>query len=94
MAAQVLRVVEAKRVVTLRFWVVRILPIGLFMALTLHFGNLVYLYLTVAFIQMLKVRVRSNVTNLRPCAPANGGSPGAAGTVQLSIVAGEGGERP
>ena len=27
------------------------------MALTLHFGNLVYLYLTVAFIQMLKVCV-------------------------------------
>ena len=53
---QVLRIVEAKRVVTLRFWLVRILPIGLFMALTLHFGNLVYLYLTVAFIQMLKVR--------------------------------------
>ena len=50
--------VEAKRVVTLRFWLVRILPIGLFMALTLHFGNLVYLYLTVAFIQMLKVRAR------------------------------------
>lgn len=58
MAAQVIRVVEAKRVVTLRFWLVRILPIGLFMALTLHFGNLVYLYLTVAFIQMLKVRAR------------------------------------
>lgn len=55
---QVLRVVEAKRVVTPRFWIVRILPIGLFMALTLHFGNLVYLYLTVAFIQMLKVRMR------------------------------------
>jgi len=42
-------------VVTFRFWVTRILPVGLFMALTLHFGNLVYLYLTVAFIQMLKV---------------------------------------
>lgn len=51
-----IRVVEAKRVVTWRFWVVRILPIGFFMALTLLFGNLVYLYLTVAFIQMLKVR--------------------------------------
>jgi len=30
------------------------------MALTLHFGNLVYLYLTVSFIQMLKAR---------PCPP-------------------------
>ena len=30
------------------------LPVGLFMALTLWTGNEVYLYLTVAFIQMLK----------------------------------------
>lgn len=28
--------------------------VGLLMALTLHFGNVVYLYLTVSFIQMLK----------------------------------------
>jgi len=52
---QVLRIVEAKKTVTLRFYATKILPVGLFMALTLHFGNLVYLYLTVAFIQMLKV---------------------------------------
>jgi hypothetical protein len=31
------------------------LPVGFFMALTLWAGNLVYLYLTVSFIQMLKV---------------------------------------
>ncbi|GAB4814468.1 hypothetical protein N2152v2_001514 [Parachlorella kessleri] len=50
----VFNLVEAKRTVTLRFYVTKMLPVGLFMALTLHFGNLVYLYLTVSFIQMLK----------------------------------------
>lgn len=52
---QVFKVVEAKRVVTWHFYFTKIMPIGLFMAATLHFGNLVYLYLTVSFIQMLKV---------------------------------------
>ena len=51
-----LRWVEVKRQLTWRFWATRILPVGLFMALTLHFGNVVYLYLTVSFIQMLKAR--------------------------------------
>ena len=51
---QVLRVVEVKRVLTWKFYLERILPVGLFMALTLLFGNIVYLYLTVSFIQMLK----------------------------------------
>jgi hypothetical protein len=51
----VIRVVRVERVLTWRFWAVRILPVGFFMALTLLFGNIVYLYLTVAFIQMLKV---------------------------------------
>ncbi|KAL4439240.1 hypothetical protein ABPG77_004142 [Micractinium sp. CCAP 211/92] len=51
---RVLRIVDAKRSMTPRFYATKILPVGLFMALTLHFGNLVYLYLTVAFIQMLK----------------------------------------
>eukprot|EP00884_Botryococcus_braunii_P023437 jgi/Botrbrau1/9778/Bobra.85_1s0022.2 len=51
---RVLKLVEAKRTITWRFYGTRILPVGLFMALTLHFGNVVYLYLTVAFIQMLK----------------------------------------
>ena len=50
-----LHVVEMKRTMTLRFYMLRIMPVGLFMALTLHFGNTVYLYLTVSFIQMLKV---------------------------------------
>ena len=52
---QVLKWVEVKRQLTWRFYITRILPVGLFMALTLHFGNVVYLYLTVSFIQMLKV---------------------------------------
>lgn len=51
---RVLKWVEPKRQLTWRFWLTRILPVGLFMALTLHFGNVVYLYLTVSFIQMLK----------------------------------------
>jgi hypothetical protein len=54
--AQVLKLVEVNKVLTWRFYAERILPVGLFMALTLHFGNIVYLYLTVSFIQMLKVR--------------------------------------
>ena len=51
---QVIKVVEVSRVLTWRFYFARILPVGFFMALTLHFGNIVYLYLTVSFIQMLK----------------------------------------
>jgi hypothetical protein len=51
----VFKVVDAKRVVTWHFYFTKLMPIGLFMAATLHFGNLVYLYLTVSFIQMLKV---------------------------------------
>ncbi|KAG7674874.1 putative sugar phosphate/phosphate translocator [Nannochloris sp. 'desiccata'] len=49
-----LKLVEAKKVVSWNFYITRILPVGLFMALTLHFGNLVYLHLTVSFIQILK----------------------------------------
>ena len=52
---QVLGLVEVKHKMTSQFYVTRIMPIGLFMALTLYFGNIVYLYLTVSFIQMLKV---------------------------------------
>ena len=40
--------------VTARFYLIRIMPVGLLMAVTLYFGNKVYLYLTVSFIQMLK----------------------------------------
>jgi hypothetical protein len=35
-------------------WYKRVLPVGLSFALTLTFGNMVYLYLDVGFIQMLK----------------------------------------
>ncbi len=37
-----------------RFYITHMMPVGLFMALTLWTGNNVYLYLTVSFIQMLK----------------------------------------
>lgn len=54
LCCRVFNIVEAKKTMTMHFYLSKILPVGLFMALTLHFGNLVYLYLTVAFIQMLK----------------------------------------
>lgn len=38
-----------------RVYVRAILPIGMLFSLSLIFGNLTYLYLSVAFIQMLKV---------------------------------------
>ena len=65
---QVFRVVKVDRVLTWRFWAVRILPVGFFMALTLQFGNVVYLYLTVAFIQMLKVPARRHQGPMSACA--------------------------
>jgi hypothetical protein len=46
--------VEAKAVVTLSYWARGIMPVGFFMAGTLWLGNLVYLHLSVSFIQMLK----------------------------------------
>lgn len=39
-----------------------IVPIGIFFSLSLIFGNLVYLYLSVSFIQMLKVCYPSSIT--------------------------------
>ena len=57
LVCQVFKVVDCRRTITWGFWATKILPVGLFMALTLHFGNVVYLYLTVSFIQMLKVRL-------------------------------------
>jgi drug/metabolite transporter (DMT)-like permease len=39
---------------TPRYYATHIAPVGLAMALTLHFGNVVYLHLSVSFIQMLK----------------------------------------
>lgn len=55
---QVFKWVDARKQVTWPFYITRILPIGLLMALTLHFGNAVYLHLTVSFIQMLKVLIK------------------------------------
>lgn len=40
--------------ITPRFWFGRALPIGVCGALTLYFGNLAYLYISVSYIQMLK----------------------------------------
>lgn len=42
---------------TSRVYVRAIVPIGVFFSLSLICGNLTYLYLSVAFIQMLKVRL-------------------------------------
>lgn len=46
--------VEVKAPISRDFWIKKILPVGFFMGATLYTGNVVYLYLTVAFIQMLK----------------------------------------
>lgn len=46
--------VTPKHTVTKKLFFTKLLPIGLCMALTLSFGNLVYLHLTVSFIQILK----------------------------------------
>lgn len=46
--------VTPKHMVTKKFFFTKLFPIGLCMALTLNFGNLVYLHLTVSFIQILK----------------------------------------
>lgn len=50
----VTKTVEAKAVISREYWVRGIMPVGFFMAATLWAGNLVYLYLSVSFIQMLK----------------------------------------
>lgn len=44
----------------------RFLPVGFFMAGTLGFGNVVYLYLSVTFIQMLKARPSSRHLHFPP----------------------------
>ena len=51
---QVFRLVEAKQEVSIHFYFTRILPVGLVHALTLALGNIVYLYLGVAFIQVCR----------------------------------------
>lgn len=56
LTCRVFKVVALKSTeqMTLRYYAVYIMPVGFFMAATFHFGNLVYLHLTVSFIQMLK----------------------------------------
>ena len=58
---------QAHPTITTHFYCRNILPIGLFMALTLHFGNVVYLYLTMSFIQILKVGRGCLEGGLLPC---------------------------
>ncbi len=56
LACHVFQLVEIKPRgdVDTRFFLLRLMPVGFFTAITLYFGNLAYLYLTVSFIQMLK----------------------------------------
>jgi hypothetical protein len=54
LCCKVFRIVAAEKNVDSRFFATRMLPVGFFNATTLMFGNAVYMYLTVAFIQMLK----------------------------------------
>ena len=56
---KVVKVTEKK--LGLEFYLTKLMPVGLCQALTNYFGNTSYLYLTVAFIQMLKVRMALNM---------------------------------
>lgn len=49
---RVAKAVDARAPVSRQLWLCRILPVGFFMAATLWAGNLVYLYLSVSFIQV------------------------------------------
>jgi drug/metabolite transporter (DMT)-like permease len=51
---RVLRLVDSTLHITPTNYCLRMLPVGAVMAVTIWTGNLVYLYLTVAFTQMLK----------------------------------------
>jgi hypothetical protein len=53
-ACRVLKVVPVEKRVDAEFFMMRMLPIGFFNATTLMFGNAVYMFLSVSFIQMLK----------------------------------------
>ncbi|KAG1678600.1 hypothetical protein FOA52_012607 [Chlamydomonas sp. UWO 241] len=57
LCCHVFGIVKCEAPISLNFWVTRLLPVGMCMALTLWCGNEVYLHLTVAFIQMLKAFV-------------------------------------
>eukprot|EP01025_Chloroclados_australasicus_P023379 TRINITY_DN2371_c0_g1_i6.p1 TRINITY_DN2371_c0_g1~~TRINITY_DN2371_c0_g1_i6.p1 ORF type:complete len:222 (+),score=12.53 TRINITY_DN2371_c0_g1_i6:59-724(+) len=54
MVCKVFKFVEAKQQVTWNLFAFNLVPVGFFSASTLFFGNWVYLFLTVSFIQMLK----------------------------------------
>ena len=54
LSCQVFGLVEPNAPMSARLWMRAVLPVGLFMALTLQLGNLAYLYLSVSLIQMLK----------------------------------------
>lgn len=49
-----LGMIKIQRKMAPRFWLIRILPLGLLSAATIATGNSVYLYLSVSFTQMLK----------------------------------------
>ena len=44
--------------ISTQYYLMHIIPIGLPMALSMQFGNTAYLFLTVSFMEMLKVRQR------------------------------------
>jgi hypothetical protein len=70
--------------ITPHYYGTHMLPVGFFMALTLWSGNKVYLYLTVSFIQMLKVGGGGN---------GWGGYTGVGGMGELGMI-GRGVSRP
>eukprot|EP00878_Enallax_costatus_P028608 GHUV01030910.1.p1 GENE.GHUV01030910.1~~GHUV01030910.1.p1 ORF type:complete len:347 (+),score=66.53 GHUV01030910.1:45-1043(+) len=53
-SVKVLRLVPTSQRVSVKFFATQILPIGLFLALSMQLGNTAYLHLSVAFVQMLK----------------------------------------
>lgn len=62
--ARCTRLLDSRKEVpmTIRKYATSVLPIGVFFSLTLIFGNMAYLYLSVAFIQVLKVSGDFNFT--------------------------------
>ena len=52
---QVLHLVSTRTPMTAKNYATHVMPVGLSMALSLFFGNLSYLYLSMSFIQILKV---------------------------------------
>ena len=56
LSLQVFQCNSSTNKMSLSFYVTHILPVGLPMALSMQFGNTAYLFLSVSFIEMLKVR--------------------------------------